>query len=88
MIPQNSDLLTIKATAARLGLNEQTVYRWIKHGWLESLPLGPRNIRISAEIVDQIIKYGLSVKPSGNFQTIGKPRIKSCPRPKGGKAWR
>lgn len=85
---KTGELLTIGATAERLGLNKQTVYRWIRRGWIEALPLGPRRLRISSITVDYLLKNGLPVTPDANLQGIGKPRSQSRSRLNGGRAWR
>jgi excisionase family DNA binding protein len=83
------ELLTIKETAAKLNLRtEQTLYRWIRRGWLEAKPFGSRGVRISSTIVDEILKNGLSVWPKSNLNPIGKLRVSSRLFRKEGKAWR
>jgi len=36
VMADGTDLVTIDAAAAMLGVSEQTIYRWVNWGWLES----------------------------------------------------
>ena len=49
------EYLTVQEIAKNLKVHEQTVFRWIREGKLESIKIG-RNQRISKEQLDQFIK--------------------------------
>ena len=52
------EYLTVQEIAKTLKVHEQTVFRWIREGKLESVKIG-RNQRITKEQFDQFVKKEL-----------------------------
>ncbi len=50
-------LYTVREVAEIFGLNEQTIYRWIKKGKLQASRLG-RSVRIKQSTVEEIVDVG------------------------------
>jgi excisionase family DNA binding protein len=78
------ELLTISEAADVLRVNHQTIYRWIGRGFLNSIRLGKRAIRISADEVETIKRCGINKQPCitlGRGKPVGRPE-------EGGRLWK
>ena len=53
-----SELLTIREAARRLGLREKTLRRWVSLRKIEYIKAGERAIRISCAELDRVIESG------------------------------
>ncbi len=58
----NSQLLTADEAAAMLGVSPLTIKRWRLSGLLPYVRLGPRITRVRREVVEEILRDGLSEK--------------------------
>jgi len=56
---QKHSLYTTREVAALLGVSPQTITRWIRHGIVPAVKLGPKEYRISNTVVEEILKKGL-----------------------------
>ena len=52
-----TELLTVKDSAAQLGLSERTIWAWIYEGKLDVIRLG-HAVRIKQGSIDQLIEQG------------------------------
>ena len=53
-----SEMLTIREAARRLGLREKTLRRWVSIRAIEYIKAGARAVRISSAEIDRLIESG------------------------------
>jgi excisionase family DNA binding protein len=63
------DLLTVRQAARLLGVSTKRVYQYVEQGRLESLRLGPRQMRIPRPSLEQLVRQAVMIQR----QRLGLP---------------
>lgn len=59
-----TDLVRVSVLAHKMGINERTIYRWIKKGLIPSVKLGPRSIRVPRDYLTDVLEKAKAERSS------------------------